>query len=64
MKWKTFFQIVLLMIVAGVIFYIVYPKYEFFHKPDDARKDLTNYYRCNKITGTQQVSATAGGNWL
>ena len=29
MKWKTFFQIVLLIFIAGAITYIVFPKYYF-----------------------------------
>lgn len=27
MKWKTFFQIILLIAFAVVVFYMVYPKY-------------------------------------
>ncbi|HEA47428.1 MAG TPA: hypothetical protein ENH97_03355 [bacterium] len=27
MKWKTFFQIILLIAFAAIVFYIVYPKY-------------------------------------
>lgn len=27
MKWKTFFQIILLIAFAAIVFYCVYPKY-------------------------------------
>ncbi len=40
MKWKTFWQIVLLMIIAGAIIYIISPKY-YFKTP----------IKGNKITG-------------
>ncbi len=43
MKWKTFWQIVLLMIIAGAIVYIASPKYYF------GLRDTV--VRCNKITG-------------
>lgn len=42
-KWKIFWQIALLMIIAGIIFYLVYPKYEFRIKNEISRH--------NKITG-------------
>lgn len=40
MKWKTFLQIILLIIFAAVVFYIVYPKWYF-----------STYSKGNKITG-------------
>ncbi|MBU0569040.1 flagellar basal body-associated FliL family protein [bacterium] len=51
MKWKTFLQIVLLMIVAAVIFYVVYPKYYW----------KTTLVRGNKITG--RVECFVDGKW-
>ena len=45
MKWKKFGQIVLLLIIAGVIFYLVCPKYHFF------RWSLGRGYKGNRITG-------------
>ena len=47
MKWKTFGQIVLLLVIAGVIFYIVIPKYTFF------RPNYGGYIiKTNKFTGS------------
>jgi hypothetical protein len=43
MKWKTFFQIILLIIFAAVVFYILFPKFYFY----PTRSSL----RANKITG-------------
>lgn len=43
MKWKTFFQVVLLIIIAAAVFYTVYPKYRF------GRIEPT--YRTNNISG-------------
>jgi len=63
MKWNTFWQIALLLIIAGIIFYIVLPKYYFFHIPDDKAKDETNFFRCNTITGGVEITsyfATSG----
>jgi len=48
MKWKTFFQIVLLLIITGIIFYILYPKYEFFRID---KGDKIIYFRQNKFNG-------------
>ena len=42
MKWKLFFQIVALIIIAAVAFYIVYPKYD---------TGSTGSYIYNQITG-------------
>lgn len=46
MKRQTFLQVVLLLILAGVIFYIVFPKYEFKYETDTGMLS-----RSNKITG-------------
>lgn len=54
MKWKTFFQIVLLLLIAGVIFYFVHPKYYF--------KTNGGLLRGNKITG--KVMHYYGGKWI
>ena len=44
MKWKTFFQIVLLIIIVGAIIYLVSPKYYF--------NEMTGLIsKGNKITG-------------
>ena len=43
MKGRTFIQIVLLLIITAIIFYIVCPKYYFFVKE--------GVFRGNKITG-------------
>jgi hypothetical protein len=40
MKWKTFWQIIILVIFTAVAFYIAYPKYSY--KPP---------FKINKITG-------------
>ena len=45
MKWKLFFQIVALIIIAAVAFYIVYPKYE-----TGGYRGANTY---NKITGEE-----------
>lgn len=45
MKWKTFFQIILLIIFAAVVFYIVFPKF-YFHP--------TAPIRANKMTGKME----------
>ena len=44
MKWKTFFQIMLLMIFGAILFYIVFPKYH-----------SDGVWRHNKITGKSNV---------
>lgn len=54
MKWKTFFQIVLLIIVVAAIFYGVYPKYRF------GRIEPT--YRTNNITG--QIDYRLKNQWI
>ena len=43
MKWKTFSQIVLLMIIGAIIFYIVCPKYAF--------HPVTARFKINEVTG-------------
>lgn len=49
MKWITFFQIVGLIIISAISFYIVYPKFEFNYRVNtDAELCL---YNANKITG-------------
>ena len=53
MKWKLFLQIVLLLLIAGVIFYIVCPKYHF---------SETGRGRGNKITG-EIARRTSSGGW-
>jgi len=61
MKWKTFFQIAVLLLIAGTIFYFVYPKYQFLMK---------GVIRGNKITGEVMMyqrggngGVTVGGKW-
>ena len=44
MKWKTVWQVVLLMIIAGAISYLISPKY-YFHKREGTVS------KGNKITG-------------
>lgn len=56
MKKQTFIQVILLMIIAGVIFYIVCPKYEYI---DDQTPDLLRF---NKIKGVLEVCKN-GDNW-
>ena len=48
MEWKTFFKILLLMIIGAILFYLVYPKYYF------TTSDSIIVMKGNKITG--QVS--------
>ncbi|MBA7620796.1 hypothetical protein ES703_28151 [subsurface metagenome] len=43
MKWRTFFQIILLIIFAAVVFYIAFPKFYFY--------PTAPTLRANKITG-------------
>ncbi|MCK9572489.1 MAG: hypothetical protein M0Q96_04350 [Candidatus Omnitrophica bacterium] len=56
MDKQTFLQTMLLMIIAGVIFYIVCPKYEYI---DDQTPDLLRF---NKIRGVLEVCKD-GDNW-
>lgn len=63
MKLKTFLQILILIILVGAIFYVVYPKFDFFYKSDDGYKALTNYYRVNKVTGKVQFAPAAATKW-
>jgi hypothetical protein len=53
MKWLTFFQVIALIMISSVSFYIVYPKYEFHYKVN-ADGELC-LYNANKITGDMQV---------
>ena len=56
MKKQAFLQIILLRIIAGVIFYIVCPKYEYI---DDQTPDLLRF---NKIKGVLEVCKDSD-NW-
>ena len=49
MKWKTFFQIILLIVVAALAFYIVCPKYHFISHNEGVAKG-------NIITGEVQLN--------
>ncbi len=62
MKWKTFWQVTILILITGIVCYIICPKYYFFHHPNDSNKNVTNYYRCNTITGKIQRTFD-GGDW-
>lgn len=43
MQWKTFLKIVSLFIIAGMCFYIFYPKYKY-------KLEYTRAWRVNKYT--------------
>lgn len=49
MKWKTFWQIVLLMIIAGALSYLVLPKYHF------SSTGYKGVGKFNKVTGEFMV---------
>lgn len=49
MKLESIIKTVLLIVMAGIIFYIVCPKYYFFSLPEGEGE--TKFFRCNKITG-------------
>lgn len=52
-KW---WQWILIIIFVGIIFYLVYPKYEF---------KLNGVIRCNKITGkVQRAKQNHNGNFI
>jgi hypothetical protein len=55
MKWETVAKTALLMIVAGIVFYLVCPKYYFFTAPVDDTS-LSNFFRCNRITGKVEIA--------
>lgn len=57
MKWRLFFQIVILLLIAGIIFYFVCPKYYFF-----IREGVGGIRRGNKITGEVMVHTHRG--WI
>ncbi|MFH1310462.1 MAG: hypothetical protein ABIH85_07290 [Candidatus Omnitrophota bacterium] len=50
MNWLKFLQIILLICVAGLVFYFVVPKYELYQSDGDG----TINYRFNTITGMLQ----------
>lgn len=51
MKWKTFWQIILLMIIARAIIYSISPKYYY------GRYEPT-LYRANRVTGKVEGFST------
>lgn len=50
MKIKTIAQTFLILVILGIVFYIVYPKYTFFTK-ERQPSGIMLYYRCNTVTG-------------
>jgi hypothetical protein len=48
-----FIKWVLIIIIAAIVFYIVYPKYHFENR----------IIRCNKVTGKVEICSLADGNW-
>ena len=58
MKWKTFLQIVLLLLIAGGIFYCIYPKYYF------KQSTGIGVWRSNKTTGQVEVRKSTGWKTL
>lgn len=53
MKWKTFLQIVLLIVIIGISLYFVLPKYEFYQRINQDNELCI--YHFNKITGVAEV---------
>ena len=54
---KMFYQIVFLIVLSAIAFYIVFPRYEFFRinfepTAQGERITTTTFFRCNKIMGT------------
>ena len=60
MKKTTFWEIVILFIIAGIIFYIVCPKYTM---QILKREPMNQVYRLNTITGCVWV-LDKNGDWL
>ncbi|MFH1309071.1 MAG: hypothetical protein ABIH85_00135 [Candidatus Omnitrophota bacterium] len=50
MNWLKFLQIIFLICIAGIVFYLVVPKYELYESGNDG----TINYRFNTITGILQ----------
>lgn len=57
MKWKIFLQIILLIVITGVVFYNVCPKYDYI---DDQTPDLVRF---NRITGNLEVCREGTTRW-
>ncbi len=58
MSKKLFWQIVLLIVIAALAAYVIYPKYYFF---PDMIGTAKYYFKCNKITG--KIVFTEGDVW-
>ena len=54
MKWKTFFQVTILIVITAAIFYVVCPKYYFYAKEGSG-------IRANHITG--KVELYSSDHW-
>ncbi|MFC1621422.1 hypothetical protein ACFL2G_03860 [Candidatus Omnitrophota bacterium] len=57
MKWKTFWKIALLIIIAGIVAYMCVPKYKY---------DLRGVYgfRVNKYTGAMEKYDRTQEKWI
>ena len=57
MKWKTFWQIVLLLIIAGIVAYMCIPKHKY-----DLRG--SSGFRVNKYTGAMERYNRTQEKWI
>lgn len=55
MKWKTVGQIILLLIIGAIIFYLLYPKWYFYPRVS---------VKANKITGQIYVWSKEQRRWI
>ena len=57
MKWKTFYQIICLLVIAGIVFYIFVPKYKY-------KIEYLRAWRVNIYTGAVEEYNTKQEKWI
>lgn len=63
MQWKNFLQWLLLIIIGGIVFYIVAPKYDYWYrlKPEISAPQI---WRANTITGKIEFLNDNNTDWI
>jgi len=56
MNLRTFFMILVLLLISAALFYLLYPKYYF---PSEGFGQI----RCNRIIGTTEMFSRTTGKW-
>ncbi len=56
MRWSTFFKIILLILISGIVIYFIYPKYSFSYIEGGG------ILKGNKITGNVEIYSK--GKWV